>query len=158
MSRKVMSKQELLDNREELIQQYKAEQKKSAKKPILTKKERKILGIGKDEGKVEVKHIRISPFKVSQVCDTVRGKDVREAKAILAYTNRGAAPVVLKALESAEANAVNNNSLNPDALYVSEIYVSPGPVLKRWRAGGKGSANRINKRTCHLNVVVRERA
>lgn len=158
MARKTMSRQELLDNREELIKQHNTNYRRYEKKPVLNKEERKILGIGKDQGKAVARHIRMSPSKAALVCDLIRNKDVREAKAILEYTNRGAAPVVLKVLKSAEANAVNNNSLDENSLYVAEAQVSPGPIMKRWRARGKGSASRINKRTCHITVVVRERA
>ncbi len=158
MAKKVRSKQELLDNKEEILKRYYSVEKRSQKSPALTKKERKVLGVGKNEGKAIKRHVRISPFKAKLVCDLVRNKDLREAKAILTYTNRGAAPVILKLLNSAEANAVNNNGLNAEQLYVSEIQVSPGPIMKRWKARGKGSASRINKRTCHISAVLRERA
>lgn len=158
MGKKAMSKQELLEKRDEILADYHKTQKRSQKKPVLTKKEKKILGIGKDEGRATQSHIRMATSKAALVCDLVRGKDLAEAKAILTYTNRAAAPVVLKLLNSAEANAVNNNGLDSNQLYVAEISARPGPILKRWKAMGKGSASRINKRTCHITAVVRERA
>jgi large subunit ribosomal protein L22 len=62
-----------------------------------------------------------------------------------------------KALKSAEANAVNNNSLSRDALYVADAYANQGPVLKRFMPKARGSAARINKRTSHITVVLKER-
>lgn len=158
MSRKVMSKQELLDNREALLEQYHQSHRKSASKPILTKKERKVLGIGKDQGKAVLRNIRMSPHKVGYVCNLVRGKDLSEAKAMLTYLNKAAANDVLKVLKSAEANAVNNNSLDAGSLYVADLQVGSGPIMKRWRAAGKGSGRAINKRTCQITAVVKERA
>lgn len=158
MEKKVMSKQELLDNREQLIADYNASQRRSAKKPMLTKKERKVLGIGKDEGRASVKHVRISPSKINIVLRLIKGKDLAEALAILKYTPKAASPVLIKLLESAAANAVNNNNLSREALYVADAQVGQGPILKRYLPRGKGSASRINKRTSHITVVVKEKA
>ena len=77
------------------------------------------------------KYIRISSRKVKIVIDLIRGKNVDEALAILQYTPKAAAPVVAKVLNSAIANAVNNQELNRQNLYVAEVYANPGPTLKR---------------------------
>ena len=76
------------------------------------------------------KYVRISPRKVKIVIDLIRGKNVDEALAILQFTPKAASPIVAKVLESAIANAVNNQELNRQNLYVAEVYANPGPVLK----------------------------
>ena len=75
------------------------------------------------------KHIRISSRKVKIVIDLIRGKSVEDAEAILMYTPKAASPVVLKVLNSAIANAVNNLEMNRQDLYVAEVYANPGPTL-----------------------------
>ena len=104
------------------------------------------------------KYIRISSRKVKIVIDLIRGKSVDEAKAILTYTPKAAAPVVLKVLNSAVANAVNNQELNAKDLYVAEVYANPGPTLKRYVARSKGSASPMLKRTSHISVVLDKKA
>lgn len=158
MAKKVRSKQELLDQRDELIAQYRSEQSRAHKAPLLTKKERKVLGIGKDLGKASIQHVRIAPRKVNLVAGNLRGKSVKEALAILTYTPKMASPTLFKLIKSAAANAVNNNGLSEDLLYIADLSVSHGPILKRWIARGKGSASSIHKRTSHISVVVKERA
>ena len=101
-----------------------------------------------------VKHVRISPRKVKIVIDLIRGKNVDDALAILKYTPKAAAPVVAKVLNSAIANAVNNQELNRQNLYVAEVYANPGPTLKRYVARSRGSASPILKRTSHISVVL----
>ena len=118
MGRKVMSKEELLEKKEELLEQYGKSRRKSNKPPVLTKKERKVLGIGKDEGRAVVKHARVSTRKAKLVIDLIRNKGIDEAYAILKYTPRKASEILYKLLKSAEANAVNNNELDRDSLYV----------------------------------------
>ena len=100
------------------------------------------------------RYIRISPRKVKIVIDLIRGKDVDEALAILQYTPKAASPVVAKLLESAIANAVNNQELNRQNLYVAEVYANPGPTLKRYVARSRGSASPMLKRTSHISVVL----
>lgn len=157
MEKKVQSKEYLLKNREELLEKYHAVQSKSHKAPLLTKKERKVLGIGKDQGLATAKNIRISPRKVNIVLKLIKNKSLQEAMAILQYTPKAASEVLLKLLKSAEANAVNNNELNPDALYVHSCFANQGPVMKRIMPRGRGSASRINKRTSHITVVLKEK-
>jgi large subunit ribosomal protein L22 len=93
-------------NREDILKAYAAPSKKSNKLPTPTKKQRKNLGIGKDQGICIAKYIRISPRKVRIVADLIKGKSVDDAYAILTYTPKAASPVLAKVLKSAEANAV----------------------------------------------------
>jgi len=144
-------------NRSEILDAYKAPSKKNAKLPILTKKQRKLLGVGRDQGKAIAKYIRVTPRKMKIVIDTIKGKDLDEAYAILLYTPKAASPILTKALKSAEANAVNNNGLSRASLYVADAYANQGPILKRFMPRGRGSASRINKRTSHVTVVLKER-
>ena len=100
------------------------------------------------------KYIRISPRKVKIVIDLIRGKSAEDAQAILTYTPKAAAPVVLKVLNSAIANAENNQNLNRKDLIVAEVYANPGPTLKRYVARSRGSASPMLKRTSHISVVL----
>ena len=100
------------------------------------------------------KYIRISPRKVKVVIDLIRGKQVDQARAILMYTPKAAAPIVLKLLNSAIANAENNLELSRDELYVAEVYANAGPTLKRYVARSRGSASPMLKRTSHITVVL----
>ena len=104
--------------------------------------------------KAIAKYVRISPRKVKIVIDLIRGKNVDEAAAILTYTPKAASPVVLKVLNSAIANAVNNQELDRKELYVAEVYANPGPTLKRYVARSRGSASPTLKRTSHISVVL----
>jgi large subunit ribosomal protein L22 len=98
--------------------------------------------------------IRMSPTKVRQVVDLIRGRHVDEAKQVLAFTQRGATLPVRKVLDSAIANAEHNRSLAADELFVARAWVDEGPTLRRFRPRAMGRATRINKRTCHISVVV----
>ena len=100
------------------------------------------------------KYVRISSSKVKIVIDLIRGKKIDDALAILQFTPKAAAPVVLKVLNSAIANAVNNNELDRKSLYVAEVYADPGPTLKRFVARSRGSASPVLKRTSHISVVL----
>ena len=106
--------------------------------------------------RAELRHGRISARKVKIVIDLIRGKKVKEAIAILKYTNKAAAPMVEKLVKSAMANAVNNHQMDETKLYISEIYANQGPTMKRIMPRAKGSANRIRKRTSHIVVVLKE--
>jgi len=110
------------------------------------------------EAKAVAKFIRISPTKVRQVADLIRGKDIREALAILRYTPKGASLPISKVVKSAVANAEHNYEMNSDKLYISKIFVDQGPTLKRFRPRAMGRADRIRKRTSHITIVVKERA
>ena len=109
------------------------------------------------EAKATLRYIRISPRKVSILCDLIRGKSVAQASAILALTPKAAAEPLAKLVKSAAANAENHHGMDPEKLYVAETYAAPGPIIKRFRAQSKGRASRINKRTSHVTVVVKER-
>lgn len=158
MGRKAMSKDELLAKKAELLEQYGKVHRKSRKLPILTKKERKVLGIGKDEGRAVVMHARVSSRKAKLVLDILRDKGIEEAAAILLYSSRNASEILTKLLKSAEANAVNNNGLNRDKLFVAEAYAEQGPTMKRIMPRAQGRAFHIRKRTSHLTLVLKERA
>ncbi len=152
-----MSKGYMLENKEEILAKYAKPARRSGKPALLTKKEKKVLGIGKDEGRATAKYIRISQRKANTVIDAIKGKSLGEAYAILQYTPKSASPVLTKLLKSAEANAVNNNELSKDALYVADCYANQGPTLKRLMPRARGSANRILKRTSHITLVLKER-
>lgn len=158
MGRKVMSRDELLEKKDEILAQYQEMRVKSKKLPILTKKEKKILGIGKDEGRAVLRHVGVSSRKAKLVIDLIRNKGIDEAYAILRHTPRNVAAILEKLLKSAEANAVNNNGLNRDNLYVAECYATQGPTLKRIRPRARGRAFRIRKRSSHITLVLKEKA
>jgi len=157
LERKVMSKDELLKNKESLMETYSKEHRKNKKPIILTKKERKVLGIGQDEGRASLKNVRVSSGKVKLLCDLIKGKSIQEAFAIVKNTPKAASSTLFKLLKSAEANAVNNNGLDSDALYVAEAFASQGTTMKRFMPRARGSADRILKRSSHITVVVKER-
>ncbi len=108
--------------------------------------------------KAQHKYIRMTPRKVRLVVDTVRGKPVKQALDILQFMNRSAARAVAAAVKSAVANAEQNNHLDPDDLYIAEIYADKAPTAKRWQPGPRGRANPILKRASHITVVVRDRS
>jgi len=157
LEKKVLSKEELLKNKDQILALQNAKHRKSNKPALLTKKERKVLGIGKDEGKAVYNYARISSRKVKIVLDLIKGKGIEEAYAILKFTPKAASEVLHKLLKSAEANAVNNNGLNHDGLFVAEAYATQGPTLKRIMPRAQGRAFKIQKRTSHITLVVKER-
>lgn len=103
------------------------------------------------------KTVRVTPRKARLVVDLVRGKSVNEARSILVNTDKLVAPIVLKVLNSAAANATNNFNLDPERLYVSSAYVDEGIRMKRYMPRAKGSASGLVKRTCHITLVVSEK-
>ena len=109
------------------------------------------------EAKANLKYLRISPRKVKIVLDLIRGKDVATATAILPQTPKAASEPVLKLLKSAAANAENNHQMDPEKLYVSQVFATPGPIIKRMMPRAQGRAYRINKRTSHITIAVAER-
>lgn len=100
------------------------------------------------------KFVRVSPRKARIVIDLIRGKKVQEAREILQFSERAISEVVLKTLNSAVANAVNNNGMLESTLVVKTATADEGPTIKRIRPRAKGSANRINKRTSHIKITV----
>jgi large subunit ribosomal protein L22 len=101
-----------------------------------------------------LKFVRLSPMKGRLVADLVRGKKVDEALNILKFSNQKAAGILKKVLDSAIANAENNNGADVDELKISEILVDEGPTMKRTLPRAKGRADRILKRTSHITVRV----
>lgn len=108
------------------------------------------------EARATAKYVRVSSRKAKLVADLVRGKSIGEALSILAFTPNKAAKVIEKVVLSAMANAENNHNMNPEALYVDQIYANQGPTLKRYKAGPQGRAFPIKKRTSHISVVLKE--
>ncbi len=101
-----------------------------------------------------VRGVRLSADKGRLVADLVRGKKVAQAIDILNFTQKKAAGIIKKALESAIANAEHNDGADIDELKVTSIYVEQGTTLKRFSARAKGRGNRISKGTCHIYVTV----
>ena len=101
-----------------------------------------------------LRKFRQSPRKVRMVADMIRGRQVADAIAILNFQQRKAAKLLSKVLSSAVANATANEKADADALKVTKITVDPGPVEKRWLARSMGRANRINRRTSNVTIVV----
>ncbi len=100
------------------------------------------------------KYARLSASKARVVLNLIRDEDLALARDRLRFCERGAAEVVSKVLESAVANATNNEQLDADELYVAECWADEGPVLKRWRPRARGRATRIFKQTSHITVIV----
>ncbi len=109
------------------------------------------------EARASLKYARISPRKVKIVMDLIRNQPAEKAMAILKFTPKAACEDLEKLLKSAMANAENNHNRDVSRLYVSECFVSPGPILKRIRAKDHGRAHRILKRTSHMTLVLREK-
>lgn len=105
----------------------------------------------------KLSYARVSVQKACFVLDAIRGKDVQTALAILTYNPRYASSIIKKLLESAIANAENNNGMNADNLYVAECYANKGPTMKRVKPRAQGRAYRIEKRMSHITVVLDER-
>ena len=106
------------------------------------------------ETRAIVRGVRLSADKGRLVADLIRGKKVDQALNILTFTQKKAAGIVRKALESAIANAEHNDGADIDELKVTSIYVEQGATLKRFSARAKGRGNRISKPTCHIFVTV----
>jgi large subunit ribosomal protein L22 len=100
------------------------------------------------------RHVRVSPYKVREVLDLIRGHEVQRARDILRLCERDAAQVVGKLVDSAAANAEHNHAIDPEEMYVSACFADEGPTLKRWRPRARGRATRIRKRTTHVTVIL----
>lgn len=105
----------------------------------------------------KLSYARVSVQKACFVLDAIRGKDVQTALAVLAYNPRYASSIIKKLLESAIANAENNNGMNRDNLYIAECYANKGPTMKRVKPRAQGRAYRIEKRMSHITIVLDER-
>lgn len=110
------------------------------------------------EARAVVRHVRISPRKVRIVANMVRGKSLDEALGLLRLVPKKSSKVVSKLLQSAAANADDKSKgkVDADALFVRSIQVDNGPLVKRWMPRAMGRANRIQRRTSHITVVVDE--
>ena len=104
-----------------------------------------------------LKNIRIAPRKARLVADMVRGKPVQDALDLLKVTNRRAAPILSKMINSAIANATDKATVDVDRLVVSECFVDEGTTLKRWLPRAQGRATPLRKRSSHITVKLAER-
>jgi large subunit ribosomal protein L22 len=104
--------------------------------------------------RAQVRYARVSPYKIREVLQLIRGRAVREAEESLVLSERDPAQVVGKCLASAVANAEHNDQIEESELFVAECYCDEGPTLKRWRPRARGRATRIRKRTSHVTVVL----
>jgi large subunit ribosomal protein L22 len=109
------------------------------------------------EVRARISYLRVTPRKTRYVVDLVRGKPVGEAIRILQFTRRSASEPVLKLIKSAVANAGQNEAIDVDTLFVKDIQVGAGPMLKRFQPRAMGRAFPIKKRTSHVTVVLQER-
>ena len=105
----------------------------------------------------KLSYARVSVQKACFVLDAIRGKNVQDALAILTYNPRYASSVIKKLLESAIANAENNNGMNAENIYVAACFANKGPTMKRVKPRAQGRAYRIEKRMSHITVVLDER-
>ncbi len=108
------------------------------------------------EARAKLSYARISSRKVKIVIDMIRNKTVGEALGILKNTPKAASELLIKLLNSAAANAVNNHNMDKNSLYVAEVFANQGPTLKRVRPRAQGRAFRIRKRTSHITIVLKE--
>ena len=106
------------------------------------------------EAKAIAKGLRVSPIRARLVSDMIRGKSVQEALTILSNVNNKSARLTKKVLDSAIANAVNNNGANESELFISSCYINPGQVLKRIKFGSRTKVDRRDKRTSHITIKV----
>jgi large subunit ribosomal protein L22 len=104
----------------------------------------------------KVTYVRIAPRKVKIVLDLIRNQPADKAMAILKHTPKAACEPLIKLLKSARANAENNNNMDVTRLYVAECSVDQGPTLKRMRPRAQGRSFRINKKTSHITLVLKE--
>lgn len=109
------------------------------------------------EAIARLNYLRMSPFKVRLVAETVKGKPVQDAIAILEHSTRRAGRPLVKLLKSAIANASENHEMDPDALVVKNVMVDEGPTLKRWMPRAMGRATPIRKRTSKITIIVSEK-
>jgi large subunit ribosomal protein L22 len=106
------------------------------------------------QAKAITRNVRISPIKVRLVCDVVRGKPVDRALAMLRYMPQKAAVEVARTIKSAAANAENNYDMSPENLVVKTIFADEGPTLKRFMPRARGRADRIDRKSTHITVIV----
>ena len=110
------------------------------------------------QAKATLRMLRITPQKTRLVANLIRGQDVNTAEDILRFTDKRSAKPMLKLLQSAKANAVNNHDMFEDALFVKAIEVNEGPTLKRHLPRARGRADMLFKRSCHIAITLEERS
>ena len=108
------------------------------------------------EARAQLNYARISPRKITILLDLIRQQPVDKAKAILKHTPKAGCEYLIKLLDSAVANAQNNNNMDVAKLYVAECFVCQGPILKRIRPRAQGRAFAIHKKTSHVTMVLKE--
>ena len=108
------------------------------------------------EAKAIARYIRISPQKARLVADVIRGRNVEDAINVLRFMPKKGARILRRVVESAVANAGQNEAIDVDTLYVKRVFIDGGPMLKRMRPRAMGRANRILKRTSHITIVLDE--
>ncbi|NIS62263.1 MAG: 50S ribosomal protein L22 [Proteobacteria bacterium] len=108
------------------------------------------------EVKARAKFIRMAPRKARMVTELVKGKGVGDALNILAFTKRSPAKIVAKLLRSAVANADQMKNIDVDTLFIKQITVDQGPIMKRYRPRAMGRATMIRRRMSHITVVLEE--
>ena len=106
------------------------------------------------EVKSLTRYARMSPKKVREVARTIQGRKAEDAVALLSFIPRKSARLILKTLKSAIANAENNNNLSADMLVVKSAIVENGPVLKRFKAGARGTAKPRKKKMSHIRIIL----
>ena len=109
------------------------------------------------EAKAYLNALRVTPQKTRLVADLIRGKKVGEAESILRFTPRSSAKPLLKLLQSAKANAVNNHDMFEDSLVVAKIMVDEGPVRKGYLPRARGRADVLRKRSSHITIILEEK-
>jgi large subunit ribosomal protein L22 len=109
------------------------------------------------EVRASLGRVRVSPRKARLVVDVVRGKRVLDAQATLKFMPQKTAVEVEKLLRSVAANAENNDDLDPEDLWIKEIYVDDGPTMKRFKPKARGRVGRILKRSCSITVIAEDR-
>ena len=152
-ARKAREAEQAADQAEEAADEAKETAKRSRAARRGRKEEPKAVPVGL-KVTAQAKYVRTSARKARLVCDHIRGKDVNEARAILAFTTRGAAEAWSKLLESAVANAEHNHELVGEDLRILNVHADEGPTLKRYRPRAMGRATRIRKRTSHLSITL----
>jgi large subunit ribosomal protein L22 len=106
------------------------------------------------QAKAQARYVRVTPQKARRVLNLIRGLPAGEASMVLRFSPQNVSDQINKVLASAVSNAANNQGVDPRRLVVSEAFVDEGPTMKRFRPRAQGRGYRIDKRTCHITVVV----
>lgn len=112
------------------------------------------LSLQSNEVRATAKYIRMSPSKIRRVLRNIQGKNYKEALTLLEFLPYSSCEPIIKVLQSAAANAKNNNGFDENTLFVKSAFVDKGPVLKRFRPRAQGRAYRILKSTSHITIIV----